>query len=150
MNMSQTGETTGEQRLDQWLNIACLFKTRSKATKACNERRVKVNGVVAKPATLVKSGDELTLKRPNGQFINIQILAISFRNVSSQEAKNLYNVEEQQLSEEAKELMELFAATVKYEKPKYKSQFGDDWKRCIEQAVIDAKVDLANAMQTKL
>jgi orotidine-5'-phosphate decarboxylase len=37
-----------------------------------------------------------------------------------------------------------------YEKPQYKEQFGDDWKRCIEQAVIDAKVDLANAMQTKL
>ncbi len=37
-----------------------------------------------------------------------------------------------------------------YEKPKYKSQFGDDWKRCIEQAVIDAKIDLATAMQTKL
>ncbi|MBW8040195.1 MAG: orotidine-5'-phosphate decarboxylase [Planctomycetes bacterium] len=35
-----------------------------------------------------------------------------------------------------------------YEKPQYKDQFGDDWKRCIEQAVIDAKVELANAMQT--
>ena len=35
-----------------------------------------------------------------------------------------------------------------YEKPQYKSQYGDDWKRCIEQAVIDAKVDIANAMQT--
>ena len=35
-----------------------------------------------------------------------------------------------------------------YEKPKYRDEFGDDWKRCIEQAVIDAKVDLANAMQT--
>lgn len=35
-----------------------------------------------------------------------------------------------------------------FEKPKYKDQFGDDWKRCVEQAVIDAKVDLANAMQT--
>jgi len=33
-----------------------------------------------------------------------------------------------------------------YEKPKYKEQFGDDWKRCVEQAVIDAKMDLANAM----
>jgi orotidine-5'-phosphate decarboxylase len=37
-----------------------------------------------------------------------------------------------------------------FEKPKYKDQFGDDWKRCVEQAVIDAKVDLANAMQTLL
>ena len=35
-----------------------------------------------------------------------------------------------------------------YEKPKYKEQFGDDWKKCIEQAVTDAKVDLSNAMQT--
>ena len=37
-----------------------------------------------------------------------------------------------------------------YEKPKHKDEFGDDWKRCIEQAVIDAKVDLAKAMQTLL
>jgi len=37
-----------------------------------------------------------------------------------------------------------------YEKPKYKDQFGDDWKRCIEQSVIDSKVDLSTAMQTKL
>jgi orotidine-5'-phosphate decarboxylase len=37
-----------------------------------------------------------------------------------------------------------------YEKPQYKGQLGDDWKRCIEQAVIDAKVELAQAMQTLL
>jgi orotidine-5'-phosphate decarboxylase len=37
-----------------------------------------------------------------------------------------------------------------YERPQYKDQFGDDWKKCIEQAVIDAKIDLAQAMQSKL
>jgi orotidine-5'-phosphate decarboxylase len=37
-----------------------------------------------------------------------------------------------------------------YEKPKYKDQIGDDWKRCVEQAVIDAKLDLANAMQARV
>ena len=37
-----------------------------------------------------------------------------------------------------------------YEKPKYKEQFSDDWKRCIEQAIIDAKVDLANAMVNRI
>jgi len=37
-----------------------------------------------------------------------------------------------------------------YEKPKYKEQFGNDWKRCVEQAVIDAKVDLAKAMQERI
>ena len=34
-----------------------------------------------------------------------------------------------------------------YERPKYKEQFGDDWKKCIEQAVIDAKLEISSAMQ---
>jgi orotidine-5'-phosphate decarboxylase len=37
-----------------------------------------------------------------------------------------------------------------YERPQYKEQFGDDWKKCIEQAVTDAKIELSNAMQTLL
>ena len=37
-----------------------------------------------------------------------------------------------------------------YEKSKYKEQFGNDWKKCIEQAVTDAKVELSNAMATLL
>ncbi len=37
-----------------------------------------------------------------------------------------------------------------YEKPRYKQQFGDDWKKCIEQAVIDAKTEISNAMQSKI
>ncbi|MGA2172971.1 MAG: orotidine-5'-phosphate decarboxylase [Sedimentisphaerales bacterium] len=34
-----------------------------------------------------------------------------------------------------------------YENPHYKEQLGDDWKKCIEQAVIDAKLDIAKAAQ---
>jgi orotidine-5'-phosphate decarboxylase len=37
-----------------------------------------------------------------------------------------------------------------YEKPQYKGQFGDDWKKCVEQAVIDTKVDLAKAVQARI
>ena len=37
-----------------------------------------------------------------------------------------------------------------YEKPQYKNRFAGDWKKCVEQAAIDAKVELAKAMQTKL
>ncbi len=33
-----------------------------------------------------------------------------------------------------------------YEKPYYKDRFGDDWKKCIEQAVLDAKTELAKAV----
>jgi orotidine-5'-phosphate decarboxylase len=32
-----------------------------------------------------------------------------------------------------------------YEDAKYQQQFGDNWEKCVEQAVIDAKVELANA-----
>ena len=37
-----------------------------------------------------------------------------------------------------------------YERPQYKEQFGDDWKRCIEQAVLDAKEELSQAMHKLL
>ena len=35
-------------RLDKWLQVARVFKTRSQATRACNLSRVKVNGTTAK------------------------------------------------------------------------------------------------------
>ena len=34
-----------------------------------------------------------------------------------------------------------------YENPKYTDKFGDNWEKCIEQAVIDAKVELAQAVK---
>jgi len=37
-----------------------------------------------------------------------------------------------------------------FERDKYQEQFRDDWKRCVEQAVIDAKMLLSNTMQDKL
>ena len=33
-----------------------------------------------------------------------------------------------------------------YEKPKYREQFADNWEKCIEQAAIDAKIELAQAV----
>ncbi|MBL7215258.1 MAG: orotidine-5'-phosphate decarboxylase [Phycisphaerae bacterium] len=32
-----------------------------------------------------------------------------------------------------------------FDNPKYKEQFGDNWEKCIEQAAIDAKMELAKA-----
>ncbi len=34
-----------------------------------------------------------------------------------------------------------------YENPEYKERFGDNWEKCIEQAVISAKIQLAKAMR---
>jgi ribosome-associated heat shock protein Hsp15 len=43
------------QRLDLWLDIACLFKTRSEAQKACKNGKIDVNGQPAKPHRVVKA-----------------------------------------------------------------------------------------------
>jgi len=34
-----------------------------------------------------------------------------------------------------------------YERPQYKAQFGDNWEKCIEQAITDAKVELSQAAE---
>lgn len=36
-------------RVDKWLQVARVFKTRTRATKACVAGRVRVEGMVAKP-----------------------------------------------------------------------------------------------------
>ena len=34
-----------------------------------------------------------------------------------------------------------------FDRPEYKEPFGDNWEKCIEQATIDAKLQLANAQE---
>ena len=104
---------TVEQRLDKWLKIARVYKTRSQATEACESRRIKVNGEIAKPAKHIKPGDRLTLRRPNGQYLNIQVLGLSEKNVSKEEAAKLLLVEVPEISEEAREMMVLFEQAMK-------------------------------------
>ena len=48
-------------RVDKWLQVARVFKTRSRATKACNLGRVRVNGHTAKPHRSLAPGDEIEI-----------------------------------------------------------------------------------------
>ena len=46
-------------RLDVWLDVACLFRTRSEAQKACRAGKVSVNGQPAKPNRHLRIGTRL-------------------------------------------------------------------------------------------
>jgi len=113
-------DENGTERIDKWLNLSCLFKTRAQAAKACEERKVKMNGETIKPAKTVKKGDVITIRNKNGQFTNYTVLGVVHKNVKASDAKLMYEKEEIELSDEAKELIELYDASVKIDRGKYK------------------------------
>jgi ribosome-associated heat shock protein Hsp15 len=113
---------SGELRLDKWLNFSCLFKTRSQATKACEDRRVKVNGQVAKPAKMVKVGDYLTIKQKGGKYINLTICGIVNKNISLNDAKMLYELEQPKLTQDEMEMLQFLQRAAREIKPRYKGR----------------------------
>ena len=77
-------------RLDVWLDVACLFKTRSEAQRACKVGRVTVNNVVAKPHRELLVGDQLTIDRPGGGRQRVVVRALADRHLAKAEARGLY------------------------------------------------------------
>ena len=77
-------------RLDQWLDVACLFKTRSEAQKACKNGKVSVNGVTAKTHRFVKIGDEIVIQRPMSRKQLITVLGLAETHIPKAEARLLY------------------------------------------------------------
>jgi ribosome-associated heat shock protein Hsp15 len=77
-------------RLDTWLDVACLFKTRSEAQKACKLGKVSVNGVVAKTHRVIKIGDEIVIQRPMSRKQLITVLGLAETHIPKAEAKLLY------------------------------------------------------------
>ena len=77
-------------RLDVWLDVACLFKTRSEATRACRLGKVSVNGVAAKPHRDIRIGDELVIHRPLGRRQTVIVRGIAHSHVAKADARLLY------------------------------------------------------------
>jgi ribosome-associated heat shock protein Hsp15 len=77
-------------RLDVWLDIACLFKTRSEAQKACRGGKVDVNGQAAKPNRLIRAGDEVLISRPLGRKQRVLVRALAEQHMPKTQARELY------------------------------------------------------------
>lgn len=59
-------------RLDKWLQVARVFKTRSQATKACSLSRVRVNGLLAKAHRHLALDDRIEVEK--GDWVRILIV----------------------------------------------------------------------------
>jgi ribosome-associated heat shock protein Hsp15 len=78
-------------RLDVWLDVTCLYRTRSEAQKACQTGKIEVNGQPAKPKRRLHVGDELRIKRPYGRQQCIVVRALADRHMAKADARHLYD-----------------------------------------------------------
>jgi ribosome-associated heat shock protein Hsp15 len=78
-------------RLDVWLDVACLFRTRAEAQRACRNGKVDVNGVAAKPHRDVRAGDTLRIGRPFGRTQTVVVKGVHDTHIAKAEARALYD-----------------------------------------------------------
>lgn len=90
MTDAAAGRERLDVRLDVWLDVVCLFKTRSDAQRACQTGRVEVNDQRAKPHRSVRPGDRIRIARPHGRTQVIVVRGLAETHVPKAEARALY------------------------------------------------------------
>ncbi len=119
--MNKDESQQGGVRLDKWLKFSRLFKTRAVAARACDDGKVKVNEVKSKSARLVKVGDLITIK-VKSKYRTFEVLRIVHKGISNKDAKELYEEQIVEISEDAKELFELLQEWDSHGRRKYKGR----------------------------
>lgn len=79
------------QRLDVWLDVACLFKTRSEAKRACEGGKVQVNDGPGKPNRALREGDRIRITRGQGRYQDVIVRILIDQHVKKSEARVLYD-----------------------------------------------------------
>ena len=78
-----------EVRLDVWLDVSCLFPTRSRAAAACAGGKVDLNGRAAAAHKLLRAGDRLEITFPRGRRTFL-VKGLAERHVPKAAARALY------------------------------------------------------------
>jgi ribosome-associated heat shock protein Hsp15 len=78
-------------RIDAWLDVACLYKTRSEAKRGCEGGKVEVNGDHAKPHRVLKEGDRVRINRGYGRYQDVIVRILIESHVKKAEARALYD-----------------------------------------------------------
>ena len=76
-------------RLDKWLQVARVFKTRTQATRAVDLNRVRVNGQPAKPHRALAPGDRVEVEV--GDWTRVLVVReLADKPLPKAEARELY------------------------------------------------------------
>jgi ribosome-associated heat shock protein Hsp15 len=78
-------------RVDAWLDVACLYKTRSEAKRGCEGGKVEVNGEHAKPHRILREGDRVRISRGFGRYQDVIVRILIDQHVKKSEARALYD-----------------------------------------------------------
>jgi ribosome-associated heat shock protein Hsp15 len=77
-------------RLDVWLDVSCLFKTRSEAQRACKGGKIAVNGQPGTPHRPIKAGDTIAISRSFGVRQTVSVLGLADKSIPKADARLLY------------------------------------------------------------
>ena len=88
--MSEGPNSGPSAGLDVWLDVTCLFRTRSEAQKAIANGKITVNGQPAKAHRMLREGDQVVIGRPFGRRQTIIVKGIAEKHVSKADARLLY------------------------------------------------------------
>lgn len=85
-------------RLDRYLSVARIFKSRSLAAEAISSSMVYIDNLTAKPAREIKPGMIIEIDTPRF-YRKIEVLRTPAGNVSKAEALMLYAVKEERVKD---------------------------------------------------
>jgi ribosome-associated heat shock protein Hsp15 len=94
-------------RIDVWLDVACLCKTRTEAKKFCEGGKVTLNGQAAKPHRELTVGDVVEVSRSQGHRVRVIVQGMTDQHVPKAEARKLYEDVTPEPTPEVKAMLEL-------------------------------------------
>jgi len=94
-------------RIDVWLDVACLCKTRTEAKKFCEGGKVSLNGQSAKPHRELKLGDVVEVSKAQGHRLRVIVRGFSEQHLPKARARELYEDVTPEPSPEVKAMLEL-------------------------------------------
>ena len=105
-------------RLDVFLDVACLCKTRSEAQRMCKGGKVDLNRHSAKPHREVKPGDVIEITRPFGRRMRVKVVAVTDKHISKAEARLLYEDTTPAPSPEQQALLDMVRLANRHHRPR--------------------------------